>query len=327
MKRREFIRLLGGAAAAWPLSARAQQPAMPVIGFLSSRSPRESAPVEAAFREGLKEAGYLEGHNVHIAFRWAEGQFDQLPALADELVRRQVAVMVTTGGGSSALAAKGATTTIPIVFVVGFDPVVAGLVPSLHRPAGNVTGMTLLSPVLSQKRVELLREFAPSIAAIAMLVNPLSPDGVPEIADIQAAAQALGIDVKTFNAGTSSELYEALVAISELRPAALLIVSDPFFLVRRQEIVAMAGRIRVPVIYPFREFAVSGGLVSYGANIPHAYHQAGIYTGRILKGAKPLDLPVMQPTKYELVINLKAAKALGLEIPATLLARADEVIE
>ena len=326
LKRREFITLVGGAAA-WPLAARAQQPAMPVIGFLSSRSPRESRSVEAASRDGLKEAGYVEGQNAHIAFRWADGQFDELPTLAAELVHQQVAVIVAIGGGSAALAARATTATIPIVFVVGFDPVTGGLVPSFNRPAGNITGMTLMSPVLGQKRLELLRDLAPNAAVIAILVNPLSPDGVPEIGDVESAGQAMGFGIKIFNASTSSELYTALTAIAELHPDALLVVSDPFFLVRREELIGLANRIRKPVMYPFREFAGSGGLISYGANIPNAYRQAGIYAGRILKGAKPADLRVMQPTKFELVINLKTAKALGLEIPPPVLALADEVIE
>jgi putative ABC transport system substrate-binding protein len=328
VKRREFIALLGGAAAAWPLVAGAQQLAIPVIGFLSSRSPRESASVEAGFREGLKDTGYVEGQNVHIAFRWADGQFDQLPTLAGDLVRQNVAVIVAIGGGSAALAAKAATTTIPVVFVVGFDPVMAGLVPNFNRPAGNVTGMTLMSPQLGQKRLELLRELAPNAALVAMLVNPRSPDGVPEIDDLEVAARTMGLGIKTFNASTSSELIAALIAIAELRPDALLVLSDPFFLTQREALVTLAGRIKgVPVIYPFREFTESGGLVSYGANIPSAYRQAGNYAGRILKGVKPTDLPVQQPTKFELVINLKTAKAIGLTIPDALLARANEVIE
>ena len=325
--RRKFLAALGGAAAAWPLAARAQQPAMPVIGFLSSRSPRESASVEAGFREGLKETGYVEGQNVHIAFRWADGQFDQLSTLAAELVGRQVGVIVAIGGGNTALAAKAATTTIPIVFVVGFDPVVAGLVASFNRPSGNLTGMTLMSPSLGQKRLELLRELAPNAAAVAMLVNPQNADGDPEIGDIEVAARGMGVRTKAFSANRSSDLYSAFSEIAEFRPDALLVVSSPFFLVRREDIVALAGRIRCPVIYPFREFADSGGLLSYGANIPGAYRQAGNYAGRILKGAKPTDLPVMQPAKFELVLNLKTAKVLGLTVPDKLLALADEVIE
>ena len=327
LKRRELISLLGGAAAAWPLAARGQQAAVPVVGFLSSRSPRESASVEAGFREGLKEAGYVEGQNVHIAFRWADGQFDQLPKLVAELVRQQVAVIVAIGGGNTALAAKSATATIPIVFVVGFDPVVAGLVPSLNRPSGNVTGMTLMSPSLGQKRFELLRELVPNAAVVAMLMNPLNADGVPEIEDIEVAARAVGIRIKAFGANTSSEFHSVFTEIVELRPDAVLVVSSPFFLVRREDIVALAARMKCPVIYPFREFTESGGLLSYGANIPSAYRQAGNYAGRILKGAKAADLPVMQPVKFELVINLKTAKTLGLEIPPTLLSIADEVIE
>jgi putative tryptophan/tyrosine transport system substrate-binding protein len=325
IKRRAFVTLLSGAAA-WPLAARAQQ-ALPVIGFLSARSPRESASVEAGFREGLKETGYVEGQNVHIAFRWADGQFDELPTLAAELVRRQVGVIIAIGGGNTALAAKSATTTIPIVFVVGFDPVVAGLVASLNRPSGNLTGMTLMSPSLGQKRLELLRELAPNAAVVAMLVNPQNPDGVPEIGDIEDAARGMGIGIKAFSANRSSDLYSAFSEIAELRPDALLVVSSPFFLVRREDIVALAARIKCPVIYPFREFADSGGLLSYGANIPSAYREAGNYAGRILKGAKPADLPVMQPAKFELVLNLKTAKSLGLTVPPTLLAIADEVIE
>jgi putative tryptophan/tyrosine transport system substrate-binding protein len=250
-----------------------------------------------------------------------------LPALASELARQQVAVIVATGGGSAALAAKGTTATIPIVFVVGFDPVVAGLVVSLNQPAGNITGVTLMSPLLGQKRLELLRKLAPNAAVIALLVNPQSPDGEPEIGDVEAAAQAMGIGLKTFNASTPSELHNALIAMAEIRPDALLVISDPFFLVRREELVTLAERIRGPVMYPFREFTDSGGLISYGANIPTAYREAGIYAGRILKGARPADLPVMQPTKFELVLNLRTAKTLGLDIPPTVLALADEVIE
>ena len=326
MRRREFITLLGGAAA-WPLAARAQQAAIPVIGFLSSRSPSESASVEAAFREGLKEAGYIEGQNLHVAFRWADGQFARLPSLAEALVDLRVAVIVAVGGVNAAFAAKSATATIPIVFVVGGDPVANGLVTSLNRPGGNITGMTVMSAELVLKRLELLREIAPKLAALAMLANPLSPESTSEIKDVQAAAQTMGLQLKIFNASTLNELSTAFTAIAELRPDALLVASDPFFLLRREELTVLAARIGAPAIYPFREFAPSGGLISYGTNIASTYRQAGIYTGRILRGAKPAELPIMLPTQFWMVINLKTAKTLGLDVPPTLLARADEVIE
>jgi putative tryptophan/tyrosine transport system substrate-binding protein len=325
--RREFITLVGGAAAVWPLMARAQQPAMPVIGFLSSRSPSESASVEAAFREGLKEAGYIEGQNLHIAFRWADGQFARLPPLAEALVDLRVAVIVAVGGVNAAFAAKSATATIPIVFVVGVDPVANGLVASLNRPAGNITGVTVMSAELVLKRLELLRELAPKGAAVAMLVNPLSPESTHEIKDVQVAAQTMGLQLKMFNASTLNELNTAFGAIAEQRPDALLVGTDPFFLLRREELTVLAARIGVPAIYPFREFAPSGGLISYGTNIASTYRQAGIYTGRILKGTKPAELPIMLPTKFQMVVNLKTAKVLGLEVPPSLLAVADEVIE
>ena len=326
MRRREFITLLGGAAA-WPLAARAQQAAIPVIGFLSSRSPSESASVEAAFREGLKEAGYIEGQNLHVAFRWADGQFARLPSLAEALVDLRVAVIVAVGGVNAAFAAKSATATIPIVFVVGGDPVANGLVTSLNRPGGNITGMTVMSAELVLKRLELLREIAPKLAALAMLANPLSPESTSEIKDVQVAAQTMGLQLKIFNASTLNELSTAFTAIAELRPDALLVASDPFFLLRREELTVLAARIGAPAIYPFREFAPSGGLISYGTNIASTYRQAGIYTGRILRGAKPAELPIMLPTQFWMVINLKTAKTLGLDVPTTLLARADEVIE
>jgi putative ABC transport system substrate-binding protein len=327
LKRREFITLLGGAAAMSPRAARAQQPPMPVIGFLSSRSPAESASVEAAFREGLKEAGYIEGHNLHIAFRWADGQFARLPPLAGALVDLRVAVIVTVGGVNAAFAAKSATETIPIVFVVGVDPVATGLVTSLNRPAGNIAGMTVMSAELVLKRLELLREIAPKLAAVAMLANPLSPESTSEIKDVQVAAQAMGLQLKMFNASTLNELNTAFAAIADQRPDALLVGTDPFFLLRREELTVLAARIGAPAIYPFREFAPSGGLISYGTNIASSYRQAGIYTGRILKGGKPTELPIMLPTQFQMVINLKTAKALGLEVPPTLLSVADEVIE
>jgi len=326
VRRRDFIILLGGAATAWPLAARAQQ-AMPVIGFLSSRSPSESAAVEAAFREGLKESGYIEGQNLHIAFRWADGQFARLLPLAEALVDLRVAVIVAVGGVNAAFAAKSATATIPIVFVVGSDPVANGLVTSLNRPGGNITGMTVMSAELVLKRLELLRELAPTGAVVALLMNPLSPESIYELKDVQAAAQTMRWEVKTFNASTLNELNIAFAAIAEQRPNALLVASDPFFLLRREELTVLAARIGAPAMYPFREFAPSGGLISYGTNIASSYRQAGIYTGRILKGAKPADLPIMLPTQFQMVINLKTAKTLGLDVPSSLLAIADEVIE
>ena len=326
MKRRELLSLLGGAAT-WPLAARAQQAAMPVIGFLSSRSPSESASVEAAFREGLKEAGYIEGQNLHIAFRWADGQFARLPPLAEALVDLRVAVIVAVGGVNAAFAAKSATASIPIVFVMGDDPVANGLVASLNRPAGNITGMTVMSADLVLKRLEILREIAPKGAAVAMLVNPLSPESTSEVKDVQAAAQTMGLQLKMFDASTLNELNTAFAAIAGQRPDALLVGTDPFFLLRREELTVLAARIGAPAIYPFREFARSGGLISYGTNIASSYRQAGIYTGRILKGTKPAELPIMLPTQFQMVINLKTAKALGLQISPMLLTRADEVIE
>jgi putative ABC transport system substrate-binding protein len=326
LKRRELITLLGGVAAAWPLAVRGQQPGMPVIGWLHSVSLKSVEPFVSAFRKGLSEAGYVEGQNVAIEYRWTEGQYERLPTLAGELVRHQVALIVA-GSPPAALAAKVATATIPIVFVVGLDPVAAGLVASLNRPGGNATGMTLLTGPLVQKRLEFLRELIPNAANIAMLVNPTSPDAVPEIRDAEAAAQANGLQIKMLNASIPSELDAVFGSLADLRPDALLVGSDPFFLVRRDQFAAQTARAEIPAIFPFREFADSGGLISYGTNIGNTYRQAGIYAARILKGEKPADLPVQQPTKFELVINLKTAKSLGLTMPPTLLARADEVIE
>jgi putative ABC transport system substrate-binding protein len=325
MKRREFIAGLGGAAA-WPLAAHAQQPAMPVIGYLSALSEAPAAAQLAGFRHGLHETGFAEGRNVAIDFRWAEGQYQRLPAMAAELVRLPVSLILAQSP-PAAIAAKAATTTTPIVFVVGFDPVGVGLVASLSRPGGNATGMTLISPALGQKRLEMLREIAPKASVIAMLINPLSPDAAPEIGSVQAGAQALGLQLAMFNASTPSEVSAAFAAITERKPDALLVSTDPFLLNQRDDIGARAARLRIPAIYPFREFAAEGGLISYGTNIADSYRQAGIYTGRILKGAKPADLPVMQPTKFELVVNLKIANAIGLTISESFLLRADEVIE
>jgi putative ABC transport system substrate-binding protein len=326
MQRREFITLLGGAAAVWPLGARAQKPAVPVIGWIHSASAKTVGQFLSAFRKGLGEAGYAEGQNVAIEYRWAEGQYERLPAFVGELVRRQVALIVA-GSPPAALAAKVATATIPIVFVVGLDPVAAGLVASFNRPGGNATGMTLLTGPLVQKRLEFLRELNPKAANIAMLVNPTGPDAVPEIRDAEAAAQANGLQIKMLNASNASELDVAFGSLADLRPDALLVGSDPFFVVMRDQFAVQTARGKIPAIFPFREFTDSGGLFSYGANIANAYRQAGIYAARILKGEKPADLPVVQPTKFELIINLKSAKALGVTMPPTLLGRADEVIE
>jgi putative tryptophan/tyrosine transport system substrate-binding protein len=325
MRRRDFIKVIGGGAVAWPLAARGQQPT-PVVGFLSAVSQTETAHLVAAFRRGLKETGFVEGSNIVIEYRFADGQYDRLPAQATELVRRAVDVIVSSGP-PAANAARVATASIPIVFVVGLDPVAAGLVASFNRPGGNATGITLVSGPLGQKRLELVREFAPKATDVAMLVNPLSPDAPPEIRDMQAAAQANGFKITLLNASTLDELKTAIATLADHRSSALLVGADPFFMVRREQIVTLIAQQKVPAVYPFREFADAGGLMSYGTNIANAYRQSGIYAGRILKGAKPADLPVLNPTSFELVVNLKAARTLGLDIPPALHARSDEVIE
>jgi putative tryptophan/tyrosine transport system substrate-binding protein len=327
MKRRDFISVLGGAVAAWPLAARAQQPAMPVIGFLSTRTPNESAHLVAAFRRGLAENGYLEGQNVALEYRWALGQYDRLPALATELVRRPVAVVASVGGDPAAQAAKAATATIPIVFEVGTDPIKLGLVTSYNRPGGNATGINMLTSALEAKRLGLLRELVPQAAALGVLLNPNWPAAASQLSDVEEAARAIGVQTHVLRASTDGEIDKAFASIAQHRIPALAVASDPFFTSRRDKLAALAARHAVPAMYPFRDYAVAGGLMSYGIDLPEVYRQVGLYAGRVLKGAKPADLPVMQPTKFELVINLKTAKALGLDVPLHLQQLADEVIE
>jgi putative tryptophan/tyrosine transport system substrate-binding protein len=326
MNRREFITLLG-AAAAWPLAVRAQQPAMPVIGFLSARSSGEAASVVHAFRQGLGEAGYVEGRNVIIEYCWAEGRYERLPALAAELVRRQVAVIAATGGDPSPLAAKAATATIPIVFTMGCDPVEAGLVTTLSRPGGNVTGTTLMGVELGPKRLELVRQLIPNANTIAMLVNPNFPQASAEVRDVQAGARSLGLQTDVLNASTAGDIDEAFAKIAKRKSNALIVGTDPFFLAQRDQLARLAAHHAVPTMYHLREFVEAGGLISYGPSIVAGYRKAGVYTGQILNGAKPADLPVWQPTSFLLSINVKTAKALGLQIPAQILALADEVLE
>jgi putative tryptophan/tyrosine transport system substrate-binding protein len=326
MKRRAFITLLGGAAAAWPLAARAQQTALPVIGFLHTRSPEADQIIEG-FRQGLAETDYVVGRNVAIEYRWALGQYERLPALAADLVRRQVAVLVGGGGYPSALAAKTATSTIPVVFTIGNDPVGAGLVASYNRPGGNMTGITIWTEMLGTKRLGLLHEMVPQAATIGLLANPRFAPTEGQLRDAQEAARGLRVGIHVLLASTDSEIEASFESIARERIAALAVGADPFFDTRREKLVAMAARYAVPTMYQFREFAVAGGLMSYGTDQMDVWRQIGVYTGRILKGQKPSDLPVMQPAKFELVINLKTANALGLEVPPTLLARADEVIE
>ena len=325
MRRRDFITLIGGAAAAWPLTGRAQQTAMPIIGFLSSRPPGESAHLVAAFRAGLSEFGLTDGQNVTVEFRWGEGQNDQLPALAAELVRLRVAVIAATGGPSSGLAAKAATPTIPIVFVAN-DPVRNGLATSLNRPGGNATGVNVFLQELEGKRLGLLREIVSPGSWIAVLFNPQLA-GDDQRKDIDEAARTLGQPIRVLNASNEQDIHAAFKALGSPNPGGLLVCSNPFFNSRREQIVTLSAHYRIPAIYEVREYVLAGGLMSYGKSLPDAYRQVGIYAARILKGENPANLPVMQATKFEFVINLKTAKALGLEIPPTLLARADEVIE
>jgi putative tryptophan/tyrosine transport system substrate-binding protein len=327
LKRREFITLLGGAAA-WPLAARAQQAAMPVIGFLHTQSPEGYVEPMRAFRQGLKDAGYIEGENLTIEYRWANSELDRLPTLATDLVRRRVAVIVTTGGASSAVAAKATTTTIPIVFSSGDDPVRRGLVASLARPGGNLTGIGMLVVALSGKRLELLREMVPGVTRVAVLVNPAEAENTEiTLQDVEATARGFGLQVQVLKADTSDEINAPFESMRRERPDALFVAVTPFFVARRVHLAQLAAFHRLPATYGLRDFAEAGGLMSYGTSLADAYRHVGAYTGRILKGAKPADLPVLQATKFELVINAQTTRMLGLTAPLPLLASADQVIE
>jgi putative ABC transport system substrate-binding protein len=327
MRRREFIALLGSAAIARPLAVGAQPAVSPVIGFLSSVSPGPFKQFVEAFRHGLSETGFIEGQNITIEYRWADGHFDRLPALATDLVQHHVAVIVATGGPYSALAAKAATPTIPIVFNVASDPIKLGLVASLNHPGGNVTGVNFFSITVEPKKLEFLHQLVPTVTMIGVLVNPRNPSAETVATELETTAHILGLQLNIVKVATADELGPAFAALVQQGSSALLVAADPFFNAQRETLVALAAQHAIPAIYEWREFAGAGGLMSYGTNLSRAYHQVGNYTGRILKGEKPSEMPVMQPTKFELVINLKTAKALGLNIPDKLLALADEVIE
>ena len=327
MRRREFIAFVGCAAAAWSLRARAEQSAVPVIGFLNSASPQPFANYVAGFRAGLKETGYVDGQNVAIEFRWAEGQYDRLPEMAADLVRRKVAVLVSTGGPPSVLAAKAATATIPIVFTTGSDPVRAGFVSSLSRPGGNLTGVDFFVTAMESKRLGLLRALVPGVQLIAVLLNPNLQTSARQQRDVEEAAHAIGQQIHLLSASNESEIDAAFETAIQVRAGAMLVGGDPFLNSQRNKIVALAARHAIPAIYEQREHALAGGLMSYGTNLTDGYRQAGVYVGRILKEEKPGDLPVVQSTKFQFVINLKTAKALGIEVPPNLSAEADEIIE
>jgi putative tryptophan/tyrosine transport system substrate-binding protein len=328
MRRREFITLVGGGAAAWPLAARAQQRALPVVGYLSARTPADSVEVLAEFRRGLGEMGFVEGQNVAIEYRWIEGRYDRLPEMVADLVRRQVAVIAIPNTTSSALAAKAATQTIPVVFNIGSDPVAVGLVASLSHPGRNVTGIAMLQIAVTAKRLELLRELVPTASSIAFLVNPGNPGFAnAETKEVQEAARVLGVNLQVLNASNSSEIDAAFATLVQQQAGALLVGGDVFYISRTVQLVTLAARHAIPTIYAYLEQGAAGGLMCYGAGLASTQRSVGVYTGRILKGEKPADLPVQQVTKLQLVINMKTAKALGLEVPPTLLGRADEVIE
>ena len=328
MRRRDFIKVLAGSAVGWPLAAQAQQRAFPVVGLLSGRSPNVDTPLIAVIRQGLNEAGFVEGQNIALDYRWADGQYDRLAGLAADLVRQQVAVIVTMGGDPTALAAKAATTTIPIVFAGGADPLRTGLVTSLHRPGGNITGVSALIVETEAKRLALLRELRPHATTTAVLLNPENISFAEiQVSDIQTAAHSIGEEITVLNASTIRDIDQAFAKLVQMHADALLVTSDPFFFTRAAQLVVLAARHMIPTMYFRREFTVAGGLMSYGANQTDAYRLLGVYAARILKGEKPGDLPIQLPTKYELVINVSTARVLGVEIPPSLLASADEVIE